>query len=451
MLHFQINSLWLLCSFVLLIAISDYFPLMRASSKSTDTPLQPCDEWIDALDLESFRSDIANLGKTLSAQQGPADLAHLRKMIFWSNALTFCGLISTPFLPVWTCVPAILLSLGVTSRWTMIAHHTCHGGYDKSGDSRYNRFTFGVGSLWRRALDWFDWFLPEAWNVEHNQLHHYKLGETTDPDLLERNMLENRIDDNVLRKYAVVAFIIMSWKWWYYAPNTFKVLRAREMRKTNPAALSQEMKRVDLEQPLVLTALLSAASHVPRFVSIVDFLARVMLPFLIYRFVLLPAIPLYVAHTLGRVFSVSTLSTCSYATCVLHFVLADVLANIHSFIIIATNHCGNDMYRFATPCRFGSGTFYLRQVVSSANFSAGTDVIDFFHGFLNYQVEHHLWPNLSMLSYQKAMPKVKAICKKHGVPYVQENVLTRMGKTVDIMLGNTSMRVYPRDREFGSK
>ena len=38
------------------------------------------------------------------------------------------------------------------------------------------------------------------------------------------------------------------------------------------------------------------------------------------------------------------------------------------------------------------------------------------------QVEHHLWPDLSILSYQKAAPLVKAICKKHNVPYVQQNV-----------------------------
>ena len=36
-------------------------------------------------------------------------------------------------------------------------------------------------------MDWLDWMLPEAWNVEHNNLHHYKLGEQGDPDLVERN------------------------------------------------------------------------------------------------------------------------------------------------------------------------------------------------------------------------------------------------------------------------
>ena len=28
---------------------------------------------------------------------------------------------------------------------------------------------------------------PEAWDVEHNFMHHYMLGEGRDPDLLERN------------------------------------------------------------------------------------------------------------------------------------------------------------------------------------------------------------------------------------------------------------------------
>ena len=58
-------------------------------------------------------------------------------------------------------------------------------------------------------------------------------------------------------------------------------------------------------------------------------------------------------------------------------------------------------------------------MISSADFAAGDDLTDFAHGWLNYQIEHHLWPDLSMLSYQRSMPLVKAICKRHGVPYVQ--------------------------------
>ena len=85
--------------------------------------------------------------------------------------------------------------------------------------------------------------------------------------------------------------------------------------------------------------------------------------------------------------------------------------------------------------------------MASANFDRGTDPIDFFHGWLNYQIEHHLWPNLSMLSYQKSAPMVKEICERYGVPYVKESVFIRLKKTVDIMVGNESMKWFPEEYE----
>mmetsp|Transcript_53310 Transcript_53310/g.121521 ORF Transcript_53310/g.121521 Transcript_53310/m.121521 type:complete len:88 (-) Transcript_53310:341-604(-) len=85
----------------------------------------------------------------------------------------------------------------------------------------------------------------------------------------------------------------------------------------------------------------------------------------------------------------------------------------------------------------------MRQVVSSANYRTGGDANDFMHGFLNYQVEHHAWPSLSMLSYQRAQPRLKAICEKYAVPYTQESVFVRLVKTLDIMVGRASMRKFP--------
>eukprot|EP01082_Thalassiosira_pseudonana_P004600 g4054.t1 g4054 contig15:244867-245283(-) len=105
------------------------------------------------------------------------------------------------------------------------------------------------------------------------------------------------------------------------------------------------------------------------------------------------------------------------------------------------------MYRFRDGCRPYSGSFYLRQVLASVDFWTGSDINDFMHGYLNYQIEHHLWPSLSMLSYKRSQPLVKALCKKHGVPYVQENVFKRLKKTVDIMTGASSMRWFPEDYE----
>lgn len=136
-----------------------------------------------------------------------------------------------------------------------------------------------------------------------------------------------------------------------------------------------------------------------------------------------------------------------YFTAVKNLFLAELLTNIHGFVAVVTNHAGDDMYRFREGCRPFSGSFYVRQVLASVDFAYGTDIVDFLHGWLNYQVEHHMWPNLSMLSYQRAAPLVKEICDRHGVPYIKQNVFWRVKKTVDIMVGTHSMKWFPESYE----
>ena len=85
------------------------------------------------------------------------------------------------------------------------------------------------------------------------------------------------------------------------------------------------------------------------------------------------------------------------------------------------------------------GEFYLRQILGSVNYPTGSDTNDFFYGWLNYQIEHHLWPDIPLSQYQYAQPKVEAVCKKHGIPYRQDSVFKRLLKAVNIMVGRTSM------------
>jgi hypothetical protein len=82
------------------------------------------------------------------------------------------------------------------------------------------------------VTQWFDWMLPEAWNVEHNNLHHYRLSEADDPDLVERNLgiIRNAPLPKIF-KYVAVGFLMCTWKWFYYAPNTYKELKIQQMRR----------------------------------------------------------------------------------------------------------------------------------------------------------------------------------------------------------------------------
>jgi fatty acid desaturase len=170
-----------------------------------------------------------------------------------------------------------------------------------------------------------------------------------------------------------------------------------------------------------------------------EFFWKVLGPYFFVRFILTPA-----PFVLVDYFLLSGPEKMTYATnAFVSLLAAEVLTNIHSFVVIATNHAGDDLYRFNVHCKPNSGTFFLRQVLSSANFTCGSDLVDFMHGWLNYQVEHHMWPQLSMLSYQRSQPRVQAICEKYGVPYIKHNVFWRLHKLAEIMVGTRSMRKYP--------
>jgi len=118
--------------------------------------------------------------------------------------------------------------------------------------------------------------------------------------------------------------------------------------------------------------------------------------------------------------------------------MAEVFTNLHTFLVIVPNHAGDDVMMFEEKGK-GKGEYYLRQILGSVNYPTGTNFNDFFYGWLNYQVEHHLWPDASLAQYQYAQPKVVEVCKKHGIPYIQESVFKRLFKAIDIMVGRTSM------------
>lgn len=380
------------------------------------------------MDLIAFKNDIKELGSTLEKQQGQEDVDHLHKMMNWSNACAFVGIFSMGF--GLNLISVLALSTWTLSRWVMIGHHVCHGGYDKCHpDKRFNRFIFAVGSLWRRFIDWLDWMLPEAWNVEHNNRHHYFLSEIDDPDLVEENLSVLRESSApMVVKYLVVFINMLTWKWQYYAPNTYKEYKLSQLRKAGKD-IPEGVEAAYTVKSMIL-------GEEPRLYSTWEFLRVVLGPFFMFHFVILP-LPYLV---LGQYLNVGSTM---YFNAVKNLLVADLITNMHSFIIVVTNHAGDDMYRFNSRCRPFSGSFYLRQVLASVNFRTGSDINDFLHGYLNYQIEHHMWPNLSMRSYQKAAPLVKDICKKHGVPYVQENVFLRVWKTSQIMVGTKSMKRFP--------
>ena len=351
-------------------------PSCRMVAAAPTVPALAADEkWIGRLDLDAFGDDVKALGRRLRAGEGEADLAHLRKMRRWNLACAIVG-VGTMALPL-NPISVVCLSTWTFASWTMLAHHTCHGGYNKHRVGGLSSSRFALGSITARVRDWLDWMLPEAWNVEHNTLHHYSLGEDRDPDLVERNLeFVRRWRGPHAAKLALVAVLAGVWKWAYYAPNTYKQYQQARYLQQHHAM----PPGVDPHKALTLSGVITRPHEFRGMFRRRDFVRDCLLPVVALRFLLLPAPLLLLPGGLGRV---------CFSRAVLHLLLADVLSNYHSFLTIVTNHAGDDLYRFSTGCTPNSPTFMLRQVLSSANYRTGSDRNDFLHGFLNYQVSPH--------------------------------------------------------------
>ena len=178
---------------------------------------------MDAFDPEAFAADLDALKKRVRGELSEADLAHRRKIETWGRLSSLAGYGTAWIAP--NPVSAFLISQGRLTRWAMIAHHTSHRGYDQVPGARPEQTSRGFAKGWRRMVDWLDWIDPEAWHHEHDLLHHYRLGEVEDPDLVEHNL--EWLRESTLPRFArlgVVLFFILTWKFSYYAPNTLRAL-----------------------------------------------------------------------------------------------------------------------------------------------------------------------------------------------------------------------------------
>ncbi len=363
---------------------------------------------LSLIDAQGFYAEVLELRREIEASLGADDVAHLQRVEWWGRLATGVGLATAGLAP--NPVSAVCLSVGRSTRW-LLMHHCGHRAYDKvpGTPARYTSKVFAKG--WRRFVDWPDWMLPEAWTYEHNVLHHTHTGEDTDPDLIERNTEALR-DYPMAVRYGLMGVLALTWRASYYAPKTLHALFDRDEKLDRKGAAAVDA--TSRTKALWLRCYLPAAG---------------------YHFVALPLL-------------FAPLGPWSVASAFVNSLAADLLTNVHTFFVVAPNHSGEDLPRFdERPA--SKAERMVRQVAGSVNYATGTDIVDFAHLWLNYQIEHHVFPDVSMRAYQRVQPKVKALCAKYGVPYVQESVLTRFKKMLDVAVGRTSMlrgKTSPRVR-----
>jgi len=366
------------------------------------------DDKLQDMNLSGFFHDIEDLRRRIYPQIGEQDFVHLKRFEWYGRLASLFG-----YLTCWIVInpfSAFGISFGQCTRW-IVAHHVTHGGYDKVPNipQRYTSKYFAQG--WRRFIDWFDWILPEAWSYEHNTLHHYHTGEAKDPDVAERNTKYlQELPLPRLVKYLLLFLVATSWKITYYAPNTMSVLDPESgKRLRSPNTLYLTFGNIfDFSRPQVRRLWMLC-----------------YLPYGIVHFIIIPLL----FFPLGKAAVITVFA---------NKVLAECLTNLHSFITIVPNHTADDIYRFDYHYD-NRQEFYLHQVLGSTNYQCGSELVDYLSLWLNYQIEHHIFPDLPMLKYREIQPEVKSICDRNNIPYVQENVFRRLKKMADVCVGKTKM------------
>lgn len=402
-----------------------------AAAGTSHSPL-PAD-----FEADAFVRELDALRAELDAACGPEDLRHLRQVEWVARIASTLGWLAA--FAGWWLPAAFGIALGRFVRWTCIAHHVLHRGYDAVPGTPRARTSRGFALGWRRFVDWPDWMVPEAWCREHNQLHHFRLGEAEDPDLVELNAATLRPAGTPLGiRMMLIAGLVITWRWLYFAPAAVRELQTlrNDRRVDVPQAAARAPATGLSDAEAVLHDVRMDARMLLPWGRGAEVWRRSWLPFLALGFAL-PIALAWLAQRSGWALVPDDV----VMSVALAAIAAEIVVNVHSFAVIVPNHAGNDLYRFDSRPK-GRAELALRQITGSADFRTGGFWNDLLHGYLNYQIEHHVWPDLSMRQLALVQPKLRALCRRTGVPYVQESVFDRVVRLLRIMLGiDTMLRV----------
>ncbi|MFF2628011.1 fatty acid desaturase family protein [Kitasatospora griseola] len=238
-----------------------------------------------------------------------------------------------------------------------------------------------------------------GWWVGHHTKHHnFPNHLSLDPDILRRQVIFDS-GDRHKRTTPLSRFIVRHQSWMFYVVIMMEGLRLHLSGYV--AARRGALKRNKGTDLLMLSIHLAA------------YLAAVLL-------VLSPlkAVAFIVVH--------------------------QALFGFYMGLLFAPNHKG-------LPVRDGEKEeldWITRQVVTSRNMLPSR-ITHFFYGGLNYQIEHHLFPNMPRRNLHRAQPVVKDYCLAHGLPYVEVRLL-RSYLDVSEYLGDVSDQVRVLEQQDAS-
>eukprot|EP00038_Savillea_parva_P007598 m.171252 g.171252 ORF g.171252 m.171252 type:complete len:467 (+) comp13350_c0_seq1:54-1454(+) len=143
----------------------------------------------------------------------------------------------------------------------------------------------------------------------------------------------------------------------------------------------------------------------------------------------------FIKHVIGRILTFAGLHVWQFfvfdtwTKAIAFSIVPTLLISLCFMVSSQVNHLTNDNVDVS------STDYYKHQVVTAQSFMEPGPLgwaTFIFTGGLNLQIEHHLFPCINHIHLPYIRPIVKAVCKKHGVPYTESSgIVEALGKYID--------------------
>lgn len=284
----------------------------------------------------------------------------------------FVLVLTLPMSPWWGLLCAVTIGIGMAGLGMNVMHDGAHGSASKY--AWINKMMGGTMYLMGSSV--------LTWKIQHNGEHHTHTNvDTMDSDLMSRGLLrfsEHAPLKPVNRFQHLHAFFFYGFLTITKLIKDFATL-ARFNRngstKAQKADPTREMVKLITMKAIYVAVFLALPLLLSSFAW-----WQVLIGFFVEHFV--------ASVILGTVFQ-----------------LAHIVEETHQPIPDEHGVIAND--------------WAVHEMLTTANFAKGNRLLTWFTGGLNFQIEHHLFPNVCHVHYSTIAPIVQRTAQEFGVPYNQ--------------------------------
>ncbi len=266
---------------------------------------------------------------------------------------------------------AVIMGFGVSGIGLSIMHDANHGSYSKKAWVN-NLLGFSLNAVGGNAFNW---------KVQHNVLHHtYTNVHEVDEDISPRGVLR-MAPTETWRPFHQYQHL---YAWFFYGLLTIVWISFKDFgrlsRYVRDGMVKKQKASVAAEWTILIITKL------------------VYIGFLYLPVLLVPEITWWMPLA---------------GFLIMHYIAGFILA-----IIFQPAHV-IDGTEYPLPDEDGNleNNWAIHQLHTTTNFGRKHRAFSWFVGGLNYQVEHHLFPNICHVHYRAISPIVEATAKEFGLPY----------------------------------